>query len=168
VGAIPFAHADLELWRNARSGIQYLDPATNFLVYGGVDDVWIDPKGNLMIVDYKATSKDKEVDLEAEWQKGYKRQMEVYQWLFRQNGFPVLPVGYFVYCNGKRDRAAFDAKLEFDIKIIPYEGKTEWIIPTLLKIKDCLMSDKIPPAGPECDFCTYRSAIQSLKSKSLV
>ena len=168
VEAVPFSHADLDIWRNARSGIQYLDPATNLLVYGGIDDVWINPKSELIIVDYKATSKDKEVDLEAEWQKGYKRQMEIYQWLFRQNGFPVASVGYFVYCNGKRDKEAFDAKLEFDIKIIPYEGKTDWIAPVLIDIKECLMSDKIPASGSECDFCTYRSAIQSLKTRSLV
>ncbi|MFH0912494.1 MAG: PD-(D/E)XK nuclease family protein [Patescibacteria group bacterium] len=165
VDAVPFPHEDLETWRNARSGIQYLDPVTNFLVYGGVDDVWVDPKGELIIVDYKATSKDKEVTLDAEWQKGYKRQMEIYQWLFRQNGFSVAPAGYFVYCNGKRDREAFDGKLEFRIKLISYEGTTDWIAPTLEKIKDCLMSDKIPPAGPECDFCTYRNAISQLKAK---
>jgi len=94
--------------------------------------------------------------------------MEIYQWLFRQNGFPVAPTGYFVYCNGQRDRAAFDAKLEFDIDLIPYTGQTDWIEPVLSDIKTCLMSDKIPPSGAECDFCAYRTAIQSLKPKSLV
>ena len=44
--------------------------------------------------------------------------MEVYQWLFRQNGYKVSDTGYFVYCNGNTDRQAFDAKLEFDITLI--------------------------------------------------
>ena len=39
----------------------------------------------LIIVDYKATAKNGEVNLDADWQIGYKRQMEIYQWLFRQN-----------------------------------------------------------------------------------
>jgi len=34
--------------------------------------------GKLLIVDYKATSKDAEVSLEAEWQGGYRRQVEFF------------------------------------------------------------------------------------------
>ncbi len=164
IDAVPYQHEDLETWRNARSGIQYIDPATNLRIYGGIDDVWVNPKGELIIVDYKATSKDKEVTLDAEWQDGYKRQVEVYQWLFRKNGFVVNDTAYFVYCNGKRDAQAFDAKLEFDIKIIPYVGKTDWIEPTLVKIKECLNSEDIPDPDPDCDFCKYRYAVDQVVS----
>lgn len=37
--------------------------------------------------------------LDQDWQIGYKRQMEVYQWLLRQNGCTVSDIGYFVYCS---------------------------------------------------------------------
>ena len=47
------------------------------------------PGGELIVVDYKATSKDGEVTLDAPRQDGYKRQMEFYQWLLRCNGFTV-------------------------------------------------------------------------------
>lgn len=164
IDALPYQHAELDKWRDSlRAGIQYLHQPTNLILSGGVDDVWVNPKGELIIVDYKATAKDKEVTLDAEWQMGYKRQMEMYQWLFRQNGFKVSDTGYFVYCNGKRDAEAFDGKLEFNIKLIPYVGNTSWIEKTLLDIKACLMSDKVPPAGPDCDFCTYRAAFKDLK-----
>ena len=109
-----------------------------------MDDVWVNPEKELIIVDYKATSKTGEVSLDAEWQIGYKRQMEIYQWLFRRNGFAVSPVGYFVYCNGDADKEAFDAKLEFTIKLIPYEGQDAWIEPAIAKIKACLMNDSLP------------------------
>lgn len=158
IDAVPYPHEQPEVWRNARSGIQYIDPATNLKIYGGIDDIWVNPKGELMVVDYKATSKDKEVTLDAKWQEGYKRQVEIYQWLFRKNGFNVSDTAYFVYCNGKRDAEAFDGKLEFDIKIIPYTGKTDWIDQTLVKIKDCLMSDRLPDPDPDCDYCKYRYA----------
>ena len=46
-------------------------------------------KEGLIVVDYKATSKNSEVNLDAEWQIGYKRQMEFYQYLLRNNGFKV-------------------------------------------------------------------------------
>jgi len=139
VEGVPFRHEKIEEWRDSlTAGVQYLHGPTNLLITGGVDDVWINPQGELLIVDYKATSKDGEVSLDADWQIGYKRQMGVYQWLFRKNGFKVNDTGYFVYCNGSTDKEAFDAKLEFDIKVLPYKGSGDWIEPTLIKIKECL------------------------------
>jgi len=158
VDAVPFAHEELDRWRENFVGAQFLHKPTNLLITGAIDDVWINPKGELHIVDYKATSKDSEVNLDAEWQIGYKRQMEIYQWIFRQNGFKVSDVGYFVYANGKRDRAAFDGKLEFDVKIIPYTGDDSWMEPTIFKIRKCLESDELPQSGAECAFCVYREA----------
>lgn len=159
IDAVPFAHDDLEEWRNSRTqGIKFLHAPTNLLVRGGVDDVWINGKKELHIVDYKATSKSSEVNLDAPWQDGYKRQVEVYQWLFRQNGFPVSDTAYFVYCNGNADKEAFDGKLEFDVKLIPYEGNTDWVEGTLMDMKKCLESDELPESGADCDYCAYREA----------
>lgn len=154
--AVPFRHKDLEKWRDNFSGIEYHHPPTNLIISGAIDDLWQNERQELIVVDYKATSKDEEVNLEADWQRGYKNQMEIYQWLFRMNGFSVSPTGYFVYVNGRRDRAAFDAKLEFDVKLIPYAGDTSWVEPALAKLKECLLADVLPPATPECDYCLYR------------
>ena len=165
VDAIPLAHEKIDEWRDAfKRGITYLHPKTNLLITGGIDDVWVDPAGKLIIVDYKATSKDGEVSLDAQWQDGYKRQMEVYQWLFRQNGFEVSPTGYFVYANGITDKKAFDAKLEFDVKIIPYKGDDSWVEKAIIDAHDILMSDKIPHAGSDCDFCSYREAAEEVEN----
>jgi len=48
---------------------------------------------------------------------------------FAQNGFRVSATGYFVYCNGKTDRHAFDGKLEFDVVLLPYTGNTDCLSP---------------------------------------
>jgi len=163
IDAVPYSHPQIETWRDAmRAGIQFVHPKTNFLVSGGIDDVWVNPDGELIIVDYKATSKSTEVSLDAPWQIGYKRQMEVYQWLFKQNGFKVSDTGYFVYCNGRSDLAAFDAKLEFDIKILPYVGKHNWIEPALLEMKEVLDNDEPPAKSPDCDYCLYRASVNNL------
>ncbi len=159
IDAIPFQHEEMDVWRNPFKGIQFLHKPTNLLITGGVDDVWKDSEGELIIVDYKATSKDEEVNIDADWQIGYKRQMEIYQWLFRQNNFKVSKTGYFVYCNGDTDKKAFDAKLEFDVKIIPYKGDDSWIENTLIQIKECLTSNEIPKSNEECDYCKYISTI---------
>lgn len=157
IDAIPFAHDEMDTWRENFVGVRHLHEPTNLLIFGAVDDIWINPKGELIVVDYKSTSKDGEVNLDAEWQDGYKRQMEVYQWLLRQRGFSVNDTGYFVYANASKDREAFDAKLEFSIKLIPYTGNPDWVEDTLLEIKKCLDSDEIPKDKPTCEYCTYRT-----------
>lgn len=164
IDAVPFEHEKMDEWRDSlRAGVQYLYEQTNLLITGGVDDIWVDPKGELIVVDYKATSKNGEVNLDAEWQDGYKRQMEVYQWLLRNNGFKVSDTGYFVYCNGKADKEAFDSKLEFDVKLISYKGDTSWIEKTLKNIKKCLMSESLPEPSDDCDYCRYRQAVHELE-----
>jgi hypothetical protein len=158
VDAIPFSHEKINEWRDTRKGLQYLHEPTNFLITGAIDDVWINAQGELHVVDYKATSKNGQVSIDADWQIAYKRQMEVYQWLLRKNNFQVSNTGYFVYCNGDTDKKAFDKKIEFDIDIIPYEGKDNWIEEIIISAHKCLTSDDIPEMSPDCDYCRYRKA----------
>lgn len=158
VVAVPFKHPKMDIWRENFKGVEVKHAPTGFTVAGAVDDVWVNPDGNLIVVDYKATSKDGEVNLDADWQIGYKRQMEVYQWLLRQNGFEVSDTGYFVYANGRTDVDTFDGKLEFDIKLLPYTGNADWVEDTLLEIKKTLDSEDIPKPGDDCDYCRYREA----------
>ncbi|MDD4351787.1 MAG: PD-(D/E)XK nuclease family protein [Candidatus Gracilibacteria bacterium] len=168
IEAVPYQDARLEEWRDAlRGGITFLHPESKFLVTGGIDDVWVNKQGELIIVDYKATSKKEEVNLDADWQIGYKRQMEIYQWLFRQNGFRVSKTGYFVYCNGDTSKDSFDKKLEFEIKIIPYTGKDDWIGAALVAARKCLEGNKLPQASPDCDFCKYRQAAKEAEDSSV-
>lgn len=166
IEAVPFEHDKMNEWRDAlHAGVQYLHEKTNLLITGGIDDLWVNPGKELLVVDYKATSKKTEVNLDAEWQIGYKRQVEIYQWLLRNNGFKVSDTAYFVYCNGDSDKEAFDAKLEFNIKIIPYQGSDHWIENVLLKAKETLMSGVIPASGDDCDYCKYRSAASAVENK---
>lgn len=163
INALPFKHPKMTEWRDAlRGGVSYHHPQTNLLITGGIDDIWINEAGELLIVDYKATSKTEEVSLEADWQIGYKRQMEIYQWLFRKNGFKVSNTGYFVYCNGQSDKSAFNAVLEFDIKLLSYEGKDQWVESTIQLISECLKSLKLPMHSPDCDFCLYRKDVSKV------
>ncbi len=164
IKAVPLAHQKMDQWRDSlRGGITFVIAGSNIEVTGGIDDVWVSPTGEYMIVDYKSTSKDGEVSLDADWQIGYKRQMEIYQWLFRQNGFKVSDTGYFVYCNGITDKEAFDAKLEFDIKIIPYTGDSSWVEKMIKDAIVCLKSDQLPEPGKDCDFCQYRQAVRQFE-----
>ena len=72
-----------------------------------------------------------------------------------QNGQPVSRRGWFVYCNGRRDLPAFDGKLEFTIKLIPYDGDDGWVDGTLMRIRELLMAPEAPPLNPECEYCMF-------------
>ncbi len=156
IHAVPHAHAALDTWRSNFKGVRTHHKDSNFTLFGAIDDLWRDLDTNeLIVVDYKATSKADEVTLDADWQDGYKRQMEFYQWLLRRQGLPVAKRGWFVYCNGRRDLAAFNARLEFRIKLIPYDGDAGWVEGTLMKIRDVLASPQ-PPAMPKnCEYCRF-------------
>jgi len=160
--AVPLVDERMPEWRDAlRRGISYLHEPTNLIIHGGIDDVWVNPTGEFIVVDYKATSKKEGPNKEEDLYDSYKRQMEIYQWLFRRNGFQVLPTGYFVYVNGKSDAEAFDGKLEFDVELIPYAGNDAWVELAIFDLKKMLMSDDIPPIGTAfgggpCEYCTYR------------
>ena len=158
-GVVPFQHVDMDQWRYNFTGVVALHEPTNLHVFGAVDDVWVNEAGELIVVDYKATSKAKEVSLDSDWQVSYKRQMEVYQWLLRQNGFDVSNTGYFVYTNARMDADGFADKLQFTTKLIPYTGNDFWVEPTLEKMKACLEGD-MPAVGDSimggpCEYCTY-------------
>ncbi len=158
IEAVPYEHPLMDTWRENFEGVRHVHKATNLEISGAVDDIWINPEKELIVVDYKSTAKDGQVNIDAPWQISYKRQMEVYQWLLRQNEFPVSNTGYFVYANGKTDAEAFDARLEFDVTVLPYTGKADWVEGTLADIKACLMSETIPDTGDDCDYCQYRFA----------
>jgi len=163
IDAVPLKDERLAEWRDAlKRGVKTHHAETNLIVRGGIDDVWVAPSGELIVVDYKATAK-KEMPTTDDLYDSYKKQIEVYQWLFRRNGFTVSPTGYFVYANGRADAKAFDGKLEFEVELVPYTGDDSWIEPMLHELKATLMSDDIPPVGTAfgggpCDFCTYREA----------
>jgi RecB family exonuclease len=163
IDAIPYSHPQLEEWRNNFVGIRFHHRPTNFLLFGAVDDLWLHANGELIVVDYKSTSKEGEITLDDRWKDSYKRQMEFYQWLFLQNGFRVSPTGYFVYANARKDPDRFDARLEFQITLLPHAGNLDWIEPSLRAARACLMSDHLPVGHPGCEYCIYRGALRGVE-----
>ncbi len=174
VAAKPYAHADIDTWRYNFTGVATLHEPTNLHVYGAVDDVWVNDDGELIVVDYKATSKDKPVTSLGPvggWQDGYRRQMETYQWLLRQNGFPVSNTGYFVYATGDPSKDGFNDVVEFQTHVFPHEGTDDWIEETLMSMKQCLEGN-MPPVGVAamggpCDYCEYAKSRTMLTLEAL-
>lgn len=182
----PFKHDDFEKWtQSLQLGFRtYYKPA-KLIIGGGVDDIWHDPvKDELFIVDYKSTAgkrnADKtaleEIDLVGHFKSAYKRQMEIYQWIMRQNGFKVSNTGYFVYVNGDQhfeDGMLLEDKdkavMNFDVQLIPYQGDDSWVEKTILDLKACLDSNQCPDhassgygisGNDKCEYATFLEGLQ--------
>lgn len=162
IDAVPFQHPDMDVWRENFKGVQYLHEPTNFLMTGAVDDIWQSSNKKLHVVDYKSTSTLKEITLDDEWKQAYKRQMEIYQWLLRRNGFEVSDVGYFLFVNADTSREHFNGELKFKLQIIEYKGKDDWVEEAIQYAHDCLIDDQIPDPQDECEWCGYAKAIGDL------
>ncbi len=155
-----FSHPDLNVWRSNFKGQRVTHAGTGAVVYGAVDDLWVDRRsGQLHVVDYKSTSKVGTPSLDSGFGAGYKRQMEIYQWLFREAGFDVSPTGYFLYVNGSKDGIFYAEGLHglmrFETTLIAYEGNCEWVDEAITRAVACLRSADLPASGADCDTCRY-------------
>ena len=160
IDAVPFQHEMMDEWRENFKGVQYLHEPTNLLITGAIDDIWVDPDGKLLVVDYKSTSTTKEIDINdgTPWKDAYKRQMEIYQWLLEMNGFDVSDTGYWVYVNADTEQDAFDGKLVFDEEIISYKGDRSWVEQAITDAHKCLCKKKAPKPSGDCEWCQYRAS----------
>ena len=188
---VPFQHADFHSWtQSLQLGFRTYHEISNLIIGGGLDDVWHDPKTNeLFLVDYKSTagkrsedlSKLEPITLEGRWKEGYKRQMDMYQWIMNEKtkedlkDFKVSSVGYFVYVNGDQHfedgmlrKDEDKADMSFDVQLLTYKGNHDWVEKEILNLKQCLEADQCPEHvqtghGPKgIDPCEYHTFFETL------
>jgi hypothetical protein len=158
---IPFQHEQLDHWRDAlRGGIAFTDSDTNLEIHGGVDDIWFNPDNDeLIVVDYKAQSKEGTVEteeyLENKYHQGYKIQMDIYVYILRQMKFKVSDTAYFLVCNGLKTPEKFDATLIFDQTLVPYKTDTSWVKDKIFEMKKVLDAKKVPDINKTCEKCMF-------------
>lgn len=158
INAVPFRHEHMNKWRHNFTGVQFYHEPTDFLVYGAVDDIWVNPEGDLHVVDYKATGANQHNIYDS-----YKRQMEIYQWLLRASGFRVSDTGYFVFARVSK-AGGFgmgEAVLTFDMFIEPQKGDDSWLPEALNDARLIFNSKKAPNSSLNCEYCRYRKASEA-------
>ena len=94
----------------------------------------------------------------------YKRQIEIYQWLFRKNCFKVSDIGYIIYANGKSDEKEYNKNLSFEEYLFPLACNTDWVDEIIKEIYQCLNSEKLPKSGggwngEGCEQCLYKKKL---------
>ncbi len=159
IDAVPFKHKNLKDWRNNFIGIRYKCSKYKYDFGGAVDDVWQKKNGELIVVDVKSTSKNNfdwhETFEKFDYAKGYKRQLEMYQWLFRKNGFKVADEAYLLYFNGLKNEKFFNNQLKFEPYFVKLECSTSWVETKILETVNILRSNQLPMASLKCDYCNY-------------
>ena len=158
-GVVPFDHPEIENWQNFRRGAYYTDEEKGFTFGGAIDDLWITPSKELIVSDVKATSKNvfdwEDTLSKYDYPLAYKRQLEMYGWVFKKFGFDVSDNGVLVYYNGRKNEPMFDKNLKFDTHIILMKCEHDWVEEAVLNAKNMLESDKLPPQSSKCDKCNY-------------
>ena len=158
IEAIPLDHPDISIWQSNFKGIKFLHQPTNFLVSGAPDEILV-VNGEWSVIDFKGTSSKEEiVALDTEYRLANARQVEVYTWLLRMNGHPVGRKAYLLFANARTDRQSFDGRLEFDLQLVEHLTNVDWIEPTLMQIKECLLGE-VPKPSPDCENCRYIEAV---------
>ena len=164
---VPFKHEKISEWQDAKhKGIKFKDEKSGISFTGGIDDLWLDLETNkIVIVDYKATAKEKGVPdniLDTEFYVNYKIQIDFYAWLFKKNGFDICENSYFIFFNGNYHKKTFDNVMEFEPKLIHYTNDTSWIDKKIKKMINVLNINKIPEYTDGCEFCDYSFALKNI------
>ena len=159
INAVPFKHKDIDIWRDNYKGLRFRSSINNYDFGGAIDDVLINDKGELIVIDIKSTSKNKfdweDTYNKYDFPKGYKRQLEMYQWLFKKNGFKIADYAYLIYFNAKKNESFFNQKLEFDIHFVKLNCSTDWVEPKIIETVKFLRSNIFPKSSQKCENCNY-------------
>ncbi len=155
IDAVPFFHPSLNDWREPMRGVRAEDDASGFTLFGAVDDIWKNGDGTLSIVDYKCSGRGPVFSGEELIRSGYRRQMEVYQWLLRRMGFPVSDTAFFVFAFPDRTPDAFNGTLRFTMSISAYSGSDAWVPESLLEARRCLERKSPPQPTDKCSWCAF-------------
>ena len=165
---VPLNDPKLEDFRKNRIGVRAKSIKTNYVIFGALDDLWLNKDNNeVVVLDYKATSNKKEINYttsKMHYHKSYLRQLDFYAYLLKLNKYKVFKKAYWLICNAAHtDQKVFEGKVNFAIDILSYDLKTDYIEDTLVELEKCYNSDKVPSLNPYCDACRWQKETSKLK-----
>jgi len=162
----------MDAWRTNAHGLQARFKKTNFVLYGSVDDIWLDTKSNsLIIVDYKSQANEKSVSKETYWEDdhriGYQRQLDFYFYLLTHQDLKekVSDDAYLLVVNARGLEDKFDDKLFFESQLIHTKVKANYLEKDIEEMISVFNSKDVPESNKLCKNCAYarqRSKIDKL------
>ncbi len=143
----------LDIWRSNQKGIQYKDKTSGILLRGAVDNL-LEKEKKLVVLDYKTRG----YPLKEDTHEHYITQMDIYNFLLRQNGYDTEDYAYLLFYYPREitetGEVIFDTKL---IKILTDDKRGEKVFNKAIKI---LQLEKPPEASADCEFCKWSESIK--------
>ena len=162
----------MEAWRSNSHGLQARFKKTNFILFGSVDDIWLDTKKNsIILVDYKSQANEKKVTQETYWdgdfKTGYQRQLDFYFYLLKQQNLKeaISNDAYLLVVNARGLEDKFDNKLLFESTLVHTKVKDDALENEIQEMIDVFNADNVPESNKLCKNCAYarqRSVIDKL------
>lgn len=167
---VPENASDLKDWRDDSYrflGITHLYEKYNFMLTGIIDDVMINEDGELVVIDFKATSKKTNILTfkDVSYGTAYQMQLEWYKWLLEQKGYKVSSTAYLLYWNADHSQEYLkENKVNFKRTLVEINCDTSWVEDLIDDIFECLEQDSPPEIKTKqvknktkmtCDTCAF-------------
>jgi hypothetical protein len=132
----------LKLWQNNRKGISFTDENGNILA-GAVDNIL--QKGNkLIVLDYKTRG----YGLKEDTHSHYQLQLDVYNFLLRQNGYETEDYAFLLFYIPKEVTETGEVIFDTTLKKMPINPKNAEL---MWKKALALLNSECPEKG--CEWC---------------
>ncbi len=142
----------LAQWRSNFKGIQWVDANGN-IFKGAIDNLLV-KSGKLVVLDYKTRGFPLKDDTAAH----YQNQLDIYNFLFRKNGFKTLNYAYLLFYHPNKVDTDGDVIFNTDlVKMNVDVSNASKIFNHALKV----LSNDIPEAGEGCGFCIWVESCRS-------
>jgi len=136
----------LEIWRNNRKGIQWVDEEGNIL-RGAVDNI-LQKGEKLIVLDFKTRG----FPLKEDTHEHYQDQLDIYNFLLRKNGFETEDYAYLLFYHPKEVEEDGDVAFHIDlVKIEVSVENAERIFKEAIEI----LKGEMPDCGKGCEFCEW-------------
>ncbi len=139
----------LEVWRNNRKGIEWVDEEGNVL-RGAVDNI-LQKGNNLIVLDFKTRG----FPLHEDTHEHYQDQLDIYNFLLRKNGWKTENYAYLLFYHPEKVEEE-DGDVAFHTDLIKVDisvRNAEKIFRRAVEI----LKGGMPDCGEECEFCKWRN-----------
>ena len=143
----------LNVWRNNRKGIRYEDADGN-VISGAVDDVLVSGK-KLIVLDYKTRG----FALKETTHEMYAHKMNVYNYLFRKNGYETEDFYYLLFYHPIEMKNTGEVIFQSDLLKLPVDIKAA---EKLIKDAIHVLQSPMPNSSEDCAFCVWFSTQKSI------
>lgn len=135
-------------WRVRTGGLRYFDKKLQARLMGLLDDCLVD-RGAYIPLDYKTRGWAPKDDTS----QFYQHQLDIYEWLLKENGYQTAGVGFLVYYHPVEVRA--DGVVQFEVTPKRMEtsvARAKKLFEDAVKL---LAQDAPPKHHSACTFCSW-------------